>query len=70
MTAHSPQAAILANITLFIHLIKLLGEKGVISDNDWTGLLNSAASELSTHAQGQEALAVIEEVTKAKFVGM
>lgn len=68
MTNHSPQAAILANTTLFIHLVKLLGAKGLITDEDWTALLNSVANELADHHQGQEAIAVIEEVTQAKFV--
>lgn len=61
---HDNDAVALANMTLWINLVKALNAKGLFTDEDYTALLNNAISDLATHEQGASAIAVIREVAK------
>ena len=61
---HTPEAASLANTTLLLKLIQMLGKKGMLTDEEFTEILNNAIETLSSHEQGKEAIAVIHELVK------
>ena len=39
---HTPEAASLANTTLLLKLIQMLGKKGMLTDEEFTEILNNA----------------------------
>lgn len=61
---HDNDALALANMTLWLHLVKTLNAKGLFTDEDYRALLHGAITDLESHAQGAPAIAVIREVAK------
>ena len=66
MAEFSPATGVLANTTLIIELVKKLGEKGILTDQDWQGVLEGAFAQLGRHAEGAAAIDLIAEVAKLK----
>lgn len=67
MAVISSEGVILANTTLFINLVKMLAAKGILSDDEWTQIVQGAVTELSRHDQGEDAIQAIKEITKVEI---
>ena len=67
MTVHSPETVVLGSTALLVHLVKILGAKGVLTDEDWRKVIGGAVNELDSHEDGQPVIDFIQTLTQVQL---